>query len=180
MQHPRVLRATVCAACLLMGGAAFAQGAHDSIPTARLTRVFAHGAAIGGVGGMGGGGVRGNFAAGGVRGNFSSGVRGNFAAGGMRGIHSAHGWNGHHWARGYGGYGGWGPDYAYDWGYPYDEWDYGYPDYAYDYGYPYDTYAEGAYCQTPETSCPLDHPALAGQACQCRNGVDEVPGTTEP
>ncbi len=151
MQHC-VLRATACAACLLIGSAAFAQGANYSAP--RATRVVMHGAAIGG-GGMGGGGVHGNFSGGGMR-----------------------GWQG----GGYGGYGGWGPDYAYGWGYPdYDYgWDYDYPDYAYDYGYPYDTYAEGAYCQTPETSCPLDHPAVAGQACQCRSGIDEVPGTTQP
>jgi hypothetical protein len=174
MQHSRVLRATVCAACLLMGGAAFAQGANYSIPNAKFTRLALNGAAIGGAGGLGAGGIHGNFSTGGVRGNFSSGsVHNNFAAGGLHGWHGAR----HHWAH---GYGGGGPDYAYGWGYPYYDYGWDYPDYAYDYGYPYDTYAEGAYCQTPENSCPLDHPAVAGEACQCRSGVDEVPGTTEP
>lgn len=174
MQH-YLLRATVCAACPLVGGAAFAQGVNYSTP--RATRVAVHGTAIGGVGGM-----HGNAAAGAVYGNFSSGVRGN-ASPGIRGnfaINGMHGWRRHHWGHGYGGYGG-GPGYAY--GYP-DYYDYGLdyddPGYAYDYGYPNDTYAEGAYCQTPETSCPLDRPVVAGQACQCRNGVDEIPGIAQP
>jgi hypothetical protein len=103
---------------------------------------------------------------------------GGFHGGGLAGFHG-----GGHWGGGR-GWGSWGPGYSY--GYPYYGYGYGYPDdYAYDYPYDYGAgvYAEGApgaYCQTPETSCELDHPAIAGQACQCREGIDQVPGTAQP
>jgi hypothetical protein len=151
MRHPHVLRASVCAAVLLVGGAAFAQGANYSTPKAGFTQVAVHGGGVGG-GGFSGGGFHG----------------GGFHGGGFHG-------GGGHWAHGYGGGWGGGPGYAYDWGYPDDyAYDYDDPDYAYDYGTP------GAYCQTPETSCELDHPAVAGQPCQCHSGIDWEPGTAQP
>lgn len=129
-----------------------AQGVNYSTPRAGFTQVAVHGGGLSG-GGFGGGGLH------------SGGIGGNF-----------HG-NGGHRTGGYGGgWGGSGPYYAYGWDYPDDyAYDYGYPDdYAYDYGAP------GAYCQTPQTSCELDHPAAAGQPCQCRAGIDLVPGTAQP
>ena len=163
MQYSNFLRAGVCAASLLLSGAAFAQGGVTPV-------------AFGGGGhGFGGGGH--GFSGGGMHAN----------GGGAR-VHSAGNWHGGH------GYGGWGSGYAY--GYP----DYGYdPDYAYDYGdgYPYDNgyaydngydngpgvYAQGqagSYCQTPVNSCGLNQPSPVGGACQCRNGVDQEPGTVQP
>ncbi|MGB7126060.1 MAG: hypothetical protein WBD42_04435 [Methylovirgula sp.] len=167
MQHSRVLRATVCTACLLIGGTAFAQGVNYSTPRAGFTKVAAQGG-VGGIGGGGHGGFAGGFHGGGMHGGRSvhGGFAGGFHGGGMHG--------GHNW----GGHGGWGPNYAFGWGYPYGYGgDYDYPgDYADDYGYPYDTYAEGAYCQTPQTSCPLSHPAPAGAACSCDSGIS--PGSS--
>ncbi len=136
MQHSHVLRATACAACLLIGGAAFAQGV-----------VHAHAAHV-------------------------SGVKGGFS---KVAVHGAVGGRGFHGGGYHGGWGG-GPAFAYGWGYPYDYgYDYGYPGYAYDYGYPNDNgygydygyaprvYAQsGTYCQTPENSCALDRPSVAG------------------
>lgn len=187
MQHSHILRATVCAACLLTGGAAFAQGAAGAqganvamqkggfTPVA-LTHHAGHS--------FSSGRMRGNIGAHNIGGqNFNTAGNRNGARGGYGG-----GWGGG-WGPGYAaggaypdGYGSDDPGYAYDHGY-------GDPGYAYDNGYPYDNgygpgvYAQGepgSYCQTPENSCGLDQPSLVGAACQCRNGFDQVPGTVQP
>jgi hypothetical protein len=57
MQHSRILRATACAACLFVGGAAFAQGAGScqaanmgDMKMGGFTPVVLHAHAAGGVG----------------------------------------------------------------------------------------------------------------------------------
>jgi hypothetical protein len=178
MQHSHILRAAACAACLLMGGTAFAQG-------------------VGGAHATGGMGTPGPMGARAFHAGRMNAYAGNHAAGtiaGAHGFNSARNWHGRS-GRGWygygGGQGGWGPGYAY--GYPYD---YGYDSddsgyaydgydngYAYDNGYGPDVYAQGepgAYCQTPEMSCALDHPSVAGAPCQCRSGFDQEPGSAQP
>ncbi len=179
MQHSHVLRATACVACLLIGGAACAQGAGgalgaraDSLKFGGFTPIALHGHGFGRMGGgVGGiGGVH-AFNAGRMGGNFNAAHNFNTA----RAFNGAHDWHGRH-GHGYGGYGG---EYAYGWGYPYDYGYYPYDDYGYDYG-PYAQGEYGSYCQTPVTSCGLSYPSVVGAACQCRNGIDQEPGTVQP
>lgn len=166
MQHSHILRATACAACLLMGGAAFAQGAGGVQAANRggFTPVVMQGQGMG--------------RSGNIRGHAFNSGRMN-AGVGVRGFNSAGNWHGRGW-HGYGaGYGVWGPGYAYgypsDYGYDYDK-----SGYAYDNGpYVYAQGESGAYCQTPEMSCALDHPSVAGAPCQCRSGIDQEPGTAQ-
>lgn len=172
MQHSHLLRATACAACLLMGGGAFAQGA-GGVQAAKkggFTPVVMQGHGMG---------RSGDIHA------FNSGRMN--ATVGVRGFNSAGNWQGRGW-HGYGtGYGVWGAGYGYpyDYGYNYDDSGYAYD--GYDNGYAYDNgpyvYAQGesgAYCQTPAGSCTLDRPSVAGAPCQCRSVVDQEPGTAQP
>lgn len=182
MQHSHALRAMVCAACLLLGRAAFAQGAGGAagahlgvVKTAGFTPI-----AFSGHGGRGGGH------------GFGGGGRAMSAnIGGARNFSTAGNWHGGHWNQGGGwnggGWGGWGyPGFAYGYGYP--DYAYDYPDYGYDYSYGpgvygYDQYAAGemgSYCQTPVRSCSLTQPSAVGSACQCRNGIDWAAGTVQP
>jgi hypothetical protein len=193
MQHSHLLRATVCAASLLLGGTAFAQGG-------------GHG------GGHGGGGHGGGFG-GGHSGGGGHGFNGGFAGGhgsSARAFSSGGngGWNRGGWNGGHGSGGGWGyPGYGYGYGYdnPYDSaygYDYGDPDYAYsqpdngyDSGYNYGpgVYSQqgyqnvapdngqqvgqlGDYCRSPVKSCQLYQPANAGADCSCRNGNTRAQG----
>jgi hypothetical protein len=196
LSHILLLRATACAACLLVGGAAFAQGAGSTqaasvggMKMGAFTPVVFHTHAARGVGAAGNVGGGRAFNAGRMNGNVGA-HAGNAAN--IRSFNNAGNWHGRGGRGGYGGgYGGWGPGYAY--GYPYD---YGYDSddsgyaydgydngYAYDNGYGPDVYAQGepgAYCQTPDTSCALDHPSVAGAPCQCRSGFDEEPGSAQP
>ena len=169
------------------------------------TSAFARGRSGGG--GFGGGGLRGGFGGRGFRGGFGRGPRGGFGGGGFRGGWGGRGFRGGFGGRGFGGFGrfhrpffgdrfgrfGFDFDdfafapwffwpgsffgFGYDYGYPYDPYDWCDPYGPYPCGpagYGYDPYAYGPYAYDPsayETSAyapsvddpadPPDPPALS-------------------